>query len=226
MSIKRQYSLPNCVLTLEGLTEDEQKQNRAEEPAVMSTLIKAECKLVNSGKILVGGRQFLDDLVKAVSEYSQECLSGLPHTTDKSQTIKLQPLKQGNLHLLSIEPPADTNQEKQEITLTTVELFDLVEAIDRLLADESTLPDSSLNIQPLHKRYRQIEENIAQRSTSAALGIATLAAAAIAFALIPPPEVKKPVPAQSEGEKTKTEQLQTNPPSGNSENKSESKQNP
>jgi hypothetical protein len=78
--------------------------------------------------------------------------------------------------------------------LTTVQLFDLVEAVDQFIADRHTLPDFSLTLQPLSRRYRQPDEPFVQRAVPATLGAISLAIFAAALYVLPIPEVRKPEP--------------------------------
>ena len=76
MTIQRKYQLPNCTLLLEGLSES---INTQEAHPVMTILVSAECRLLNSKHLLSGGRDFFESLVTAVSGYAQEFLSHVPH---------------------------------------------------------------------------------------------------------------------------------------------------
>ena len=136
MNIRRQYSLPNCNLVLEGL-EDSDPQNVAilDGQPPMSILINAECYLLKSDRKLSGGNVFLTNLARAVSNYAQEFLSGLPQSTSNSTEypqIFLAPAAEKNLHRLTLEPDPASGETTTEVDLSTVELFDLVDAIDRL----------------------------------------------------------------------------------------------
>lgn len=181
---------------------------------VMSTLINAECRFKNPEKdvVLTGGRSFLDSLVTVVSAYAQEFLSGIYHAAAHPETNSTVSFAKSDLpdrHRLIWQPEADTagGVATQAVTvdLTTVQLFDLVEAIDQLLTDKHTLPDMTLAIAPVSRRYRQADVPLAQRIAPAAIGISSLAIAAILFSLIPAPkEVKPPqnkIEAVSEEEK-------------------------
>jgi hypothetical protein len=203
MTIRRQYSLPNCTLILEGLSDNPADSSSA--TGLMSILVNAECHFLNSSQLLSGGRVFLDSLVKSVSAYAQGFISGLNHPSSVSEgsgIIRIEKVSDGNLHRITLQPEANTEDktdssgDRQPITvnLTTVQFFDLVEAIDQLFADNRTLPDLVLELKPLGKRYRQAEEPFVQRATPAALGVAGLAAFAFAFFLIPPPTIRKPEP--------------------------------
>ncbi len=199
MTIRRQYSLPNCTLVLEGLSDEAATADSMDERPLMSILVNSECHFVGSNQNLSGGRVFFENLVKAVSAYAQEFLSGLRHpieTEGGSDLVHLERVDKKNLHRLSWQPAADNQEQRVEIELTTVQLFDLVEAVDQFFADRRTLPDLSLELQPVSRRYRQVEEPLVQRATPAALGITSLAIAAIAFFFVPVPEVREPEPVQ------------------------------
>ncbi|MGB3199794.1 MAG: DUF4335 domain-containing protein, partial [Nodosilinea sp.] len=73
MTVQRQYTLPHCNLSLEGLSAD------ANDPlSPLAVLMNAECQLPGaSDATLAGGREFLDSLVAAVSRYGQQLLSGV-----------------------------------------------------------------------------------------------------------------------------------------------------
>ena len=190
MNIKRQYILPNCNLILEGLEDgDSENVDLLSGKSPMSILINAECNFLASNQTLSGGSVFLSNLSRAVSNYAQGFLSGLSHpetkTTDYPQiTI----YKTNSHHRLIVEPEANTDEEKTEIDLTTIELFDLVDAIDQFHADRNTLPAMTLELKPVSKRYRQPEQPLAERLTPVGIGFASLAIAAGALFMIPIPE--------------------------------------
>jgi hypothetical protein len=200
MTIQRQYSLPNCKLILEGLTNDSPLDAGNARP-LLSILTNVECHLTSIEKPLTGGREFLESLVKAVSEYAQDYLSGIPHTARRDRrddrAVQLYRIDK-NLHRLSLQPPVTDGSKAgdfpppMEIDLTTVQLFDLVEAVDQLYADAQTVPELSLSLTPLSKRYVVAQEPIAKRAVPAALGISSLAVAAAAMFFLPVPEVRRP----------------------------------
>jgi hypothetical protein len=203
MTIRRQYSLPNCTLILEGLSDN--PVDSSSTAGLMSILVNAECHFLNSDRLLSGGRVFLESLVKSVSAYAQGFISGLHHplsTSEGSGIVRIEKVAERNLHRIILEPEPNTedktdssaNRQPVTVELTTVQFFDLVEAIDQLFADNRTLPDLVLELKPLGKRYRKAEEPFVQRATPAALGVAGLAACAFAFFLIPPPAIRKPEP--------------------------------
>ncbi len=195
MTIKKQYILPNCTLTLEGLSEASEETNDVFAQQALSILVNAECHFVGSNQKLSGGSVFFENLVKSVSAYAQEFLSGLPHRQNsqtESSQILIEKITDHNLHRLTFEPESDTQQQKSEIELNTVELFDLVEAVDQFFADKYTLSSIRMELQSLGKRYRQRDEPLIQRLTPVGIGLASLAFATTTFFVIPIPEISEP----------------------------------
>ncbi len=84
-----------------------------------------------------------------------------------------------------------------QLDLTTVQLFDLVEAVDQFFADSQTLPDLSLRLAPVSKRYSTSNQPLVKQAVPAAVGVSSLAIAAIAFFLVPLPQPQEPKPASS-----------------------------
>ena len=193
MSTTRQYSLPNCNLILEGMEDanDESADILSGQPP-MSILINAECHLLKSNQKLSGGSVFLTNLSRAVSNYAQGFLSGLFPSDNDNNTeyphVFLSKAGDRHLHRLILEPKPDSGEEKTEIEITTVELFDLVDAIDRFHADRSVLPQMTLDLKPVSKRYRKPEQPLAERLTPVAIGLSSLAIAAGALFMLPIPE--------------------------------------
>jgi hypothetical protein len=64
--------------------------------------------------------------------------------------------------------------------------------VDQFLADSQTLPELSIQLQPLSKRYLKPEQPIAQRAVPAAIGISSLALTALALFALPIPDIKRP----------------------------------
>lgn len=203
MTIQRKYSLPSCVLVVEGLSDMATVAPLADGRPVVSMLVNAECHFPNSQQpTLSGGRDFLDSLVKSASFYTQEFLSKVPHRQaqdSEPELVQLHKLDK-NRHRLTVRsrstPHVESAVEPVTIDLTTVQLFDLVEAVDQLLVDSRTLPDLSFKISPISKRYVTSRQNVAKEAVPAAIGVSSLALAAIAFFLVPIPEVQPPKPAQ------------------------------
>ncbi|MCC0176509.1 DUF4335 domain-containing protein [Waterburya agarophytonicola K14] len=195
MNIKRQYVLPNCNLVLEGLEDtDIENVDILDGQSPMSILINAECNFLTSNQTLSGGSVFLENLSRAVSRYAQEFLSGISQPPkDGGEYPHITITKTDNhLHRLILEPSASGDEERIELNLTTIELFDLVDAIDRFHADRTTLPSMTLELQSISKRYRKPEQSLSERLTPVGIGFASLAMAAAAFFVIPPPEIRRP----------------------------------
>jgi hypothetical protein len=201
MTIRRQYSLPNCTLVLEGLS-DGSAASQLEKRPVLSILMSAECYLSSLADPLTGGRDFFESLVRVVSSYAQEFMSGVhyPDRHDHDSAMVLLHRIDGNTHRLTILPASsdsgvqidEKTQVSAEVDLTTVQLFDLVEAIDQFFADTQTLPELSLQLTPVSKRYIKSAEPLAQRALPGIIGVSSLALAAMAFFLVPVPEVQRP----------------------------------
>jgi len=197
MTIQRQYSLPNCTILLEGVGDATVSQT--EFRPLLSLLVSAECHLVGQDQPLSGGRDFFESFVTAVSLYAQEVLSGIHGFIAGADTrlVHLQRLD-ANHHRLTIRPEnADPGsgiaaQLTREFDLTTVQLFDLVEAVDQFFADSQTLPDLALTLAPLSKRYVKRAEPMAKRAIPAAIGASSVALAAIACFSLPVPTVRQP----------------------------------
>ncbi len=240
MTIQRQYHLPNCTLILEGLSDSTTAVGgQLDTRPLMTMLVNAECRFVGQEQYLSGGRDFFESLVRSVSRYAQEFLSQVPHPKphgDKPDLVQLHKLKDKNLHRLIVLPVAEAipagfglemaanstssyAANRQGVTvqmdLTTVQLFDLVEAIDQFLADRRTLPDLSVTLEPVSRRYRKADQPIAKRAAPAALGLSTLALSAIAFFLVPVPQVRKPAAIEpSPTETTAKNDNNTSQPTG------------
>ena len=225
MNTRRQYSLPNCNLVLEGMEDvSSESADILSGQSPMSILINAECHLLKSNQKLSGGSVFLTNLSRAVSNYAQGFLSGL-FATDKASSnmeypqISLAPIAEKHLHRLILEPKPDSGETKQEIEITTVELFDLVDAIDQFHADSSVLPNMTLELQPVSKRYRKPEQPLAERLTPALIGFSSLAIAAVALFMLPIPEI---APTQSiPSEQTTETETESEPDNANPASTSE-----
>ncbi|MEH2443423.1 DUF4335 domain-containing protein [Nostoc sp.] len=206
MNIQRKYSLPNCTLLLEGLSDVTRAAHFQEMRPELSILVNAECYLSGYNQPLTGGREFFESLVRAVSGYAQEFLSSVPNPQAHNQESELVEFRKvdGNRHRLIIHSEgapegfeSHSNNSKRppiEIDLNTVQLFDLVEAVDQFFADSQTLPELSLELQPVTRRYGGASQALIRQAVPAAVGVSSLAVAAIAFNLIPPPQIHPPQP--------------------------------
>ncbi len=194
MNIQRQYPLPNCTLTLDGMGDGTDPSPTAP----LSIILNARCQFVGSPQTLEGGRAFLEALAKAANVYAQQCLSGLPHPMEargeEGEWVEITPLSGQALHRLIWHPPTGESSEPVSVDLTAVQLFDLVEAVDQFIGDRQTLPDFAVTLEPLARRYRQPEEPLVQRAVPPALGMISLGIFAAVLYVLPIPEVRKPEP--------------------------------
>ena len=195
MTIQRQYNLPNCTLLLEGISKQGMFQPEAR--PVMEILTKAECRFPGVEKPLTGGKEFFESLVKEVSLYAQEFLSGIhlpqPGRLTAAGIINIQ--KVAGRHRVSIDATdADALGETnpKTVDLTTLQLFDLVDAIDQFVADTQTLPFWALNLAPVSSRFVRQGEPIAKQAVPAAIGVSGLVLAGLALLALPIPQVKSP----------------------------------
>ncbi|MEL7329401.1 MAG: DUF4335 domain-containing protein [Cyanobacteria bacterium J06559_1] len=195
MSIQRQYQLPNCSLTLDGLSIDPTPGQED----VMSLLVNAECRISGLERSLNGGYNFFAALVRAVSQYGQEVLSGYAHP----QVIEGEPLLvhinpgDGPYHHLVVQPEiADLGESGDgraiDIKLSAVQLFDLTEAVDQFFDDTQTLPELEPALSPLPRRFVRTDEPLSDRALPAVLGVGSLVAATMALGLLPVPELRDP----------------------------------
>ncbi|BAB76279.1 all4580 [Nostoc sp. PCC 7120 = FACHB-418] len=90
-----------------------------------------------------------------------------------------------------------------------MQLFDLVEAVDQFFADTQTLPELSLELQPVTRRYGGASQLVLKQAVPATIGVSSLAVAAIAFSLIPAPQIRVPEPKPEE--QTNSNTPTTNP---------------
>ncbi len=194
MTIQRQYVLPNCSLVLDGLSTDASN--------VLSILANAEFKIVGIDQSLAGGLEFFQAIAGAVSAYCQRLLSGLDHPdhiSSQASLVAVEPVE-GQYHRLTIKPEvlddslksSEVNSQPHIIQLSTVQLFDMAEAIDQCYADVQTLPDFSVPLVPLPRKYVRAAEPLTQRAIPPLLGLGTLAAAALGLFFLPVPELVEP----------------------------------
>ncbi|WP_110986686.1 DUF4335 domain-containing protein [Acaryochloris thomasi] len=230
MTIQRQYLLPNCTLTLEGLSNAIGTQ---ELRPSLDTLMRFECHFAKLDQTLVGGLDFLESLIQATSECTQSWMSGVQHTKAKRKArtadqVQLQPATDGQFQMsvpTTLLSTTGSETQSVDLQLSTVQLFDLSEALDQLLADSQTLPNLSSNIQPLSRREALSGQPLAKRAAPLALGTVSLAIATSALYFVPAPEISRPkdepiptetpvIPGTSPpptGETTPAEPGETNP---------------
>lgn len=195
MTIRRQYQLPNCSLILDGLSIDPAPGNED----VMSLLVNAECRISGLERSINGGYNFFAALVRAVSQYGQELLSGFAHP----QVVEGEPLLvhinpgDGPYHHLVVQPEiADLGGTGDgraiDIKLSAVQLFDLTEAVDQFFDDRQTLPELESSLTPLPRRFVRTEQPLSDRAVPAVLGVGGLVVAAMALGMLPMPEMRDP----------------------------------
>jgi hypothetical protein len=197
MTIRRQYSLPNCTLILDGVSDGSSVTGLADPRPLMSSLFNVECHFVGYKQALFGGKEFLTSLISVVSNYTQEILSGVPHpgaaTLETTSLVSLTKGDRENVHYLEaiIDPSGNSTADGKptQIKLSTVQLFDLLESIDRFLADRRTLPDIMVPLKPLAKALTQ---PISTQRTPAGLGLAGLVVASLIGYALPIPQVSAP----------------------------------
>lgn len=199
MTIQRQYLLPNCTLTLEGLSNAIGTQ---ELRPSLDTLMRFECHFAKLDQTLVGGLDFLESLIQATSECTQSWMSGVQHTKAKRKArstdqVQLQPAVDGQFQMsvpagLLSAPPTGAETQSIDLQLSTVQLFDLSEALDQLLADSQTLPNLSPKIQPLSRREALSGQPLVKRAAPLALGTVSFAIATSILYFIPAPEISRP----------------------------------
>ncbi len=223
MNIQRKYSLPNCTLLLEGLSDASRAAHFQELRPELSILVNAECYFTGYNQPLTGGREFFESLVRAVSAYAQEFLSNVPNPQAHNQDSELVQLEkiETNRHRLIVNSEAsqqgleaDSNYAKSpiELDLNTVQLFDLVEAIDQFFADSQTIPELSLELQPIARRYGGTSQALMKQAVPAGVGVSSLAISAIAFGLIPVPQVRQPQANLQSETPTQTQKANTSTP--------------
>ncbi len=203
MTVQRQYSLPNCVLILECINPYGDSSPRP----LLSVLNSFECHFANESKIIKGDKDLLNALAQLAHQQAQSILSGVSAVSASSEKpgfdkLQLTALETGKFSLSIPEnllQPVDTEPHATalDIQLSTVQLFDLVEALDQMCDDSQTLPDLSLNLKPLSRRQVK-SQGTGQKTVPLVMGMASLAIAAAVAYVIPIPNITKPTPPETE----------------------------
>lgn len=187
MTVQRQYTLPNCSLMVEGLSGGDDTDPMAPLTVVLNT----EFTFPGITDTLSGGREFLEALAKTVSSYAQSIMSGIPYPMAEAMTashpVMLKPEANHRHQLVADVADSAGGATRKTLTLTTVQVFDLMEAVDQLLADTQTLPDMTLQLAPLHRRYVRPAEPVTKRVVPPAAGLSALAASAALLFMVPVP---------------------------------------
>jgi Domain of unknown function (DUF4335) len=138
-----------------------------------------------------GGKDFFESLITAVSHHAQEFLSGvhLPESalSHLNQQVQIQTVAPDR-HRMTVTAEG---QPEQTVEMSTVQFFDLAEAIDQFVADTQTLPKWSINLSPVPKRYAP-KASTANQVVPVALGASGLVLVAAAMWFLPNPTVKRP----------------------------------
>jgi hypothetical protein len=181
--IQRSYSSPSCTLLIEGISTGGD---------VLSILTSFACRFSHEAEPVVGGLDLLSALVKVVGAYAQALKSNTLVAIPEKQ-VRLEP--EGHLHKLSVLlNEADAHSPKQlQIKLNTIQLFDLMESLDRQCCDPTTLPDLKLVTQI--SDYRS-QSQLNSQAVPAIAGVISLAIAATVLYFIPIPK-PQPKPAQT-----------------------------
>jgi hypothetical protein len=197
--IQRSYSLPSCTLLVDGIITGSD---------VMSILTSFSCRFSHHSEPIVGGLELLNALVKVVGAYAQALKSNTLVAIPEKQ-VRLEP-EGKHLHVLSVSlNEADAHNPKQlQIKLNTIQLFDLMESLDRLCCDPTTLPDLKLVTQI--SDYRS-QAQLNSQAVSAIAGVVSLAIAATVLYFIPIPK-PQPKPAQTVPVQTKPLPKESTPP--------------
>lgn len=210
MTIQRPFILPNCTLNLEGISNSLSDAVLGES---LDVLLRLECQFGDLKKPLIGGLDLLNSLIQATNQCTQSWMSGVPHRrltqlNQDESAVHLLPKEEDGFELtipteLLNETPSDTDGPVR-VGLTTLQLFDLVEALDQLLADQQTLPNLSLAVRPLSRAEAASGQGL-QKSASAVVGAASVAIAASIFYLLPVPQASAPPKDPPKAEPTSTE---------------------
>jgi len=186
--MQRSYNLPSCSLSIEGISTSGD---------VLSILTNFGCRFNHHPEQIVGGLDLLKALVKVVGAYAQALKSNTSVAIPDEQ-VMLEPDGK-HLHILSVAlgESASANSQKLQIKLNTIQLFDLMEGLDRLCCDPQTLPELKL---VTHITDYRSQSPMTAQAIPAIAGVFSVAIASAALYLIPVPKPDpmpvQPVPAQ------------------------------
>jgi Domain of unknown function (DUF4335) len=199
MSVQRQYSLPYCTLALEGLSQGALTSDAFGRPS-LDVVIRFECKLMGQDKRLVGGKELLEGLQVASAEAAQSWLSGVQplrgHFTPKGggDDVLLTPTQDDHFDLTvqqTVLATSEPSTEPVHLKLSLLQLFDLVEAFDQLLADSQTLPKLAWQPTSLLRSQSSTTGSSLKNTAPPFLGTSGLAVAAALLFLMPIPQVRR-----------------------------------
>ncbi|NUN63906.1 DUF4335 domain-containing protein [Pseudanabaena biceps] len=187
--IQRSYSLPSCTLMIEGISTGGN---------VLSILTNFACRFNHHAEPIVGGLELLNTLIKVVGDYAQSLKSSTSVVVPEKK-VRLEPEGQ-HIHVLSVSQSEADAQNPQEfkIKLNTIQLFDLMESLDRLCCDPTTLPDVKL-VAPIINYKPQFR--LSKQAIPAIAGVFGLAIAGTVLYLLPlmkpEPKPTTPTPVQT-----------------------------
>jgi Domain of unknown function (DUF4335) len=213
MPILREYRLPNCVLRLEGLSQGaEADAHGSGGRPELHILTRLECNFEKEKQSLVGGKDLLESLIQATNYCVQGIISGLPsihRNGDESVGVQIQDAGDGRFELkvpesLLLERENSPAIEKNnhpgdgvQLELSSVQIFDLMEAIDQLISDQQTLPDLNVPLRSRSRKEVKSEESAIQKSAPFAVGTVSMLVAAAGLFLVPIPKTPAPVPSET-----------------------------
>jgi hypothetical protein len=177
MPIQRFYNLPSCTFQIEGISTEGGDR--------LSILTNFECKFHHNGIKISGGRELLDHLIQSTGRYAQALQTANPLPTGNQlapdhQLVSLEPVGI-YLHMLTIKSSDDP--APVEVQLNTVQLFDLVESIDRLCIDPQAVLDLNSVIEPVVSTAKTVISLL-----PALIGVSSLAIASAILFLVPTPK--------------------------------------
>jgi hypothetical protein len=188
--LQRNYSLPSCTLLVEGISTGGD---------VLSIVTSFGCRFNDHPEPIIGGLELLKAMVTVIGAYAQSLASNNSMQSNDEQ-VKIAP-EGKHFHVLSVMlNQSDANNPKQmQVKLNTIQLFDLMESLDRLCCDPTTLPEVNLNTQAAAQRANSL---LANQAIPAIAGVFSVAIAASFLYLIPTPKPDpkpiSPLPQQTQ----------------------------
>ncbi|PZU95664.1 MAG: hypothetical protein DCE90_12070 [Pseudanabaena sp.] len=210
--MQRSYNLPSCSLNIEGISTSGD---------VLSILTNFGCRFNHHPEPITGGLDLLKSLIKVVGAYAQ-ALSSNTSVAIPDQQVRLEP-EGKHLHILSVSLGESeyTSSQNIQIKLNTIQLFDLMEGLDRLCCDSQTLTDLKLIT---HIDDYRSQSPMTVKAMPAIAGVLSVAIASAALYLIPVP---KPDPKPVQTAPTQPQPLPTNsPPTATPESSPKSEETP
>ncbi len=181
--MQRSYSLPSCTLLVEGISTGGN---------VLSIVTSFGCRFNHHPEPIIGGLELLKAMVTVIGAYAQSLAS---NNSMKSNDEQVQIAPEGkHFHVLSVMlNQSDANNPQQmQVKLNTIQLFDLMESLDRLCCDPTTLPEVNLATQAAAQRSNSL---LSSQAIPAIAGVFSVTIAASLLYLIPTP---KPDPRPTE----------------------------